>query len=75
MGQQDCKDFFICIIENREHWEDVFNLFKIRSANYTSCSLCNHVSEQDQSMLPNAFLMFEADLQIILTFLGTWTKT
>ena len=59
LGQQDCRDFFICIIENREHWEDVFNLFKIGSVNYTSCSLCNHVSEQDQSMLPNAFFLFE----------------
>ena len=23
LGQQDCKDFFICLAENREHWPDV----------------------------------------------------
>ena len=24
IGQQDCKDFFFCLSENRESWEDVF---------------------------------------------------
>ena len=31
LGQQDCKDFFICLAENRNHWIDVYNIFKIKS--------------------------------------------
>ena len=27
-GQQDCKDFFVCIEESKEQWKDVYNLFK-----------------------------------------------
>ena len=57
LGQQDCRDFFICIIENRQHWEDVFNLFKVESVSYTTCSLCNHVSRQE--VLQNTFFIFE----------------
>ena len=36
MGQQDCKDFFICLAENREHWVDVYNLFKVNVTSFTT---------------------------------------
>ena len=29
IGQQDYKDFFFCLDENRESWQDVFDLFKL----------------------------------------------
>ena len=28
IGQQDCREFFCCLDENRDKWPDVFNLFK-----------------------------------------------
>ena len=29
IGQQDCKDLFYAIDENRDKWPDLFNLFKV----------------------------------------------
>ena len=49
IGQQDCKDFFYCLDENRETWYDVFNLFKVKTLTMTECSSCNHVSRQEVS--------------------------
>jgi hypothetical protein len=36
MGQQDCKDFFIRLVENKSHWFDVFSLFKVASSSFTN---------------------------------------
>ena len=46
-GQQDCKDFFVCIGENKEHWLDIFNLFKFSLDSYTLCSNCNQISRPE----------------------------
>lgn len=59
MGQQDCKDFFICLTENRQHWQDVFELFKVDSVSSTTCTICNHESKQDQGTTQSTFLMFD----------------
>ena len=48
-GQQDCKDFFICIEENKEHWQDIYNLFKFSYFNYTICSNCHQMSRPDRT--------------------------
>ena len=49
IGQQDCKDFFFCIDENREAWPDVFNLFQAQMIEETECSCCEHISRQELS--------------------------
>ena len=40
-GQQDCKDFFVCIGESKEHWQDVFDLFKFSLKAFTVCTNCS----------------------------------
>ena len=47
IGQQDCRDFFFCINENREAWPDVFNLFKVKTLSETECCRCGYVSRQE----------------------------
>ena len=39
-GQQDCKDFFLCLAENKESWEDVYSLFNFSLRTYTVCTHC-----------------------------------
>ena len=48
-GQQDCKDFFICLEENKDYWQDVYTLFKFSYLNYTVCSNCNQTSRPESS--------------------------
>ena len=59
IGQQDCKDLFICIGENREHWSDVFSLFKIETFSSTTCLSCFNLSEQNQCTPESIFLVFD----------------
>ena len=59
IGQQDCKDFFICLSENREQWYDVFNMFMIESESFTICQHCSHVSRPKNSNANSSFLFFE----------------
>ena len=56
IGQQDCKDFFFCLDENRESWTDVFNLFKIKTLSETECSSCGHSSRQKVSGNERTFI-------------------
>ena len=63
MGQQDCKDFFICLFENKEHWFDVFHLFRLQCISFTTCSSCNNVSEQDIERSNYTFLQFDCPLE------------
>ena len=56
IGQQDCKDFFFCLDENREAWPDVFNLFKIQTLNETECASCGHTSRQEVSGNERTFI-------------------
>ena len=62
MGQQDCKDFFICLSENRHHWTDVYSLFMVNSISFTTCSSCNHVSTQDHNLPERTFFLFECPI-------------
>ena len=50
IGQQDCKDFFYCIRENRDVWPDVFDLFSIKTLTETECCNCGHISRQEVSV-------------------------
>ena len=43
IGQQDCKDFFICLQENKNNWMDVFNLFRFSTIESTRCTYCDSV--------------------------------
>jgi ubiquitin C-terminal hydrolase len=56
IGQQDCKDFFFCIDENRDSWPDIFNLFKIQTLSETQCSSCGHTSRQEISGNERTFI-------------------
>ncbi len=56
IGQQDCKDFFFCIDENRDTWPDVFNLFKIKTLSETECISCGHTSRQEISANEGTFI-------------------
>ena len=47
IGQQDCKDFFYCLDENRD------------SLTMTRCTYCNNVSQQDVS--GTGFTIIELD--------------
>eukprot|EP00092_Neocalanus_flemingeri_P022722 GFUD01024642.1.p1 GENE.GFUD01024642.1~~GFUD01024642.1.p1 ORF type:complete len:2733 (+),score=580.47 GFUD01024642.1:994-8199(+) len=59
IGQQDSKDFFICLAENRNHWLDVYNLFTANSVSFTTCSSCQNVSRQEKDESENIFFTFE----------------
>ena len=50
IGQQDCKDFFYCLKENRDSWPDVFNLFSMKTLTETECPNCGHISRQEVSV-------------------------
>ena len=43
-GQQDCKDFFSCLILNKQAWPDVFSLFQFSVEEFTICSSCGFSS-------------------------------
>ena len=59
LGQQDCKDFFICLVENRNHWLDVYKLFKVKSVSSTKCTSCNNVSSQIEGSSESIFFQYE----------------
>ena len=40
IGQQDCKDFFLCLEANKQQWFDVYEMFKFQLQCYTKCSDC-----------------------------------
>ena len=56
IGQQDAKDFFVCLKQNQIYWPDVFNLFKIRMRSISECRNCGHRSTQANS---NDFMFLE----------------
>ena len=59
LGQQDSKDFFVCLAENKEHWLDVYLLFMANSVNSTTCSSCNNVSTPHQGISDNIFFVLD----------------
>ena len=44
-GQQDCRDFFLCLQANKGAWPDVFNLFKFSMEESMVCSSCGSTSK------------------------------
>ena len=44
-GQQDCRDFFSCLLPNREAWPDVVRLFQFSFEEFTICSTCGCISK------------------------------
>ena len=59
IGQQDCRDMFYCIDENREIWPDVFNLFKVNTISSTECLSCGNISRQEVSGEASTFIPLE----------------
>ena len=59
IGQQDYKDFFICLDENREHWPDLHSIFKLDTIPYTICSNCSNVSISNPFNEEKSILMLE----------------
>ena len=49
IGQQDAKDFFICLNQNQIYWPDVFNRFKVRMRSISECKRCGHRSSPAKS--------------------------
>ena len=62
IGQQDCKDFFLCIEQNKESWADVYSIFNFSTTKSTLCHNC-----QVESRPPNydnqSFMMFDCPQQ------------
>jgi hypothetical protein len=59
IGQQDCRDFFNCLSQYRESWEDVFQLFRISTVTSTTCPLCKNVSMQDVRGNDTTFIVLD----------------
>ena len=55
-GQQDCRDFFSCILSNKKAWPDVCKLFEFSIEEFTVCLSCGFSSRsgkvQDVPFLP-----------------------
>ena len=49
IGQQDSKDFFLCLDENKNDWPDVFNFLKVSTITSTTCGSCGYVSQQERA--------------------------
>ena len=62
IGQQDCKDFFECIEQNRESWDDVYSLFKFSLSKATLCMNCMQESKPT-GYDSHSFLRFESPQQ------------
>ena len=58
IGQQDCKDYFVCLKENKEHWIDVFNMFRFKTQTFSQCSLCGYVS-RNPATYEHSFIMID----------------
>ena len=59
IGQQDAKEFFMCLDENYSMWPDVFNLLEIGTINETECSHCNNVSRQENCYEVSSFICLD----------------
>ena len=59
LGQQDCKDFFICLSQNKHHWFDVYSLFMVQLVYFTSCTACKYVSRYEGSTSTSAFILLD----------------
>jgi len=58
IGQQDARDFWMCLDENQGKWEDLYDLFKVEVICETECSACGYVSRQENCLTENSFIYF-----------------
>ena len=58
IGQQDCKDFFICIQQNSFYWPDVYELMKFHVLEYSQCCGCGFQSRSNVPTL-HSYLIFD----------------
>ena len=59
IGQQDCKDFFICLQENNNNWMDVYNLLRFSTVESTRCTECDTV-QGDFIPISRSFLQLDS---------------
>ena len=59
IGQQDAKEFFMCLDENYLKWVDVFDFLKIGTLSETQCSHCSNVSRQENCFQVNSFILLD----------------
>ena len=79
--QQDCRDFFECLLPNKEAWPDVVGLFEFSVTESIVCSSCGHISRQGtidevtflRLQCPeNATPLHEMILQTLSSFIPDW---
>ena len=63
IGQQDAKEFFMCLDENEKDWVDVFNFFKIGTLSETECSHCGNTSRQQNPNNLSTFILLDCPPQ------------
>ena len=51
IGQQDCRDFFICFQQNSFYWPDVYELMEFHVLEYSQCCACG---SQSRASLPTS---------------------
>ena len=56
IGQQDCKDFFYCLDENRQAWPDVYDFLKVNTTSKTQCVSCKNTSTQEFGGTEKSFI-------------------
>ena len=63
IGQQDAKEFFMCLDENQQLWADVFIVFKLSVLSETECSHCGNISRQDNCYSLTSFIPLDCPLE------------
>ena len=58
IGQQDCKDFFICIQQNNFYWPDVYELMEFHVLEISQCCACGFKSRANNPT-SHSCLIFE----------------
>ena len=56
-GQQDCKDFFVCLKESLLQWPDVYSLFHFNLKPYTVCRNCG--GQSTGVLSSNCFMLID----------------
>ena len=58
IGQQDAKDFFICLLQNKQHWPDDRCLFDFNTVTATECTECHYTNRSDNPV-ENLLILFD----------------
>ena len=56
LGQQDSRDFFLALDEQRSTWNDLYNMFKVGLLSETECTSCGNISRQQHCRTENCFI-------------------